>query len=135
MALALHNRRGVSSRKRLLIVDKHLEIVDALVEYFTPRYVVYTALNGEDGLIVALRMRPDLVILEVDLPDMRGVDVLRQMKRVEPAMPIIVLTANEEISVAAEVLKSGAFAYIAKPSSFPYLDHLTAAALDVATVL
>ncbi len=112
----------------MLIVDQHLKTVDALVEYFTPHYAVYTALNGTDGLMVVLRVRPDLVILDVDLPDMRGLDVLRQMKRVEPAMPIIVLTANEEIAVAAEVLTSGAFAYIAKPSFSPYLDHLVAAA-------
>ena len=123
----------MASRKHLLVIDEHLPTVDSLVDHFAPDYAVYTALNGHDGLIVVRRTRPDLVVLEIDLTDMGGLDVLREIKRLAPSTPVIVLTASAEVRVATEALKMGAFAYLAKPASLQYLDHLVAAALRIAT--
>jgi DNA-binding response OmpR family regulator len=121
-------------RKRLLVVDEHLQTVDALVDHFAPQYTVYTALNGADALLVIRRTHPDLVILELDLPDMPGLDVLREIKRHTGSTPVIVLTANAAVRAVTEALQLGAFAYVAKPSSVQYLDHLIAAALGIVPV-
>ena len=131
---ALQLRHSVAIRKRLLVVDAHLQTVDALVDHFAPQYTVYTALNGADALLVVRRAHPDLVILELDLPDMPGLDVLRNIKRQTPSTPIIVLTANAAVRAVTEALQMGAFAYVAKPSSVQYLDHLIAASLGVVPV-
>jgi DNA-binding NtrC family response regulator len=131
---ALQPHPGVIVRKRLLVVDAHLQTVDALVDHFAPQYTVYTAVNGADALVVVRRARPDLVILDLDLTDMPGLDLLRKIKGQTPSLPIIVLTANAAVRAVTEALQLGAFAYVAKPSSVQYLDHLIAAALGVAPV-
>jgi DNA-binding NtrC family response regulator len=60
----------------------------------------------------------------------QGVDVLKAVKEIDPSIPVIMITANPDNAVAAEVLQRGAFSYFPKPFDLRYLDHLTAAALS-----
>ena len=119
-----------SMRRRLLIVDDEPLILEVLTEHFKSDYDVDTALNGADALGSILRVRPDVVMLDINMPRMNGVEVLRDIKQIDQTIAVIMVTANEQISLAAEALKSGAFGYVPKPFDFRYLDHMVATIFD-----
>ena len=116
--------------RRLLIVDDEPLILEVLSEHFSPEYVVDTALNGADALGAILRARPDVVMLDINMPRMNGVEVLKDIKQIDDSIAVIMVTANEQVSMAAEALRNGAFGYVPKPFDFRYLDHMLAAILD-----
>jgi DNA-binding NtrC family response regulator len=118
------------STRRLLIVDDEPLILEVLSEHFSPEYVVDTALNGADALGAILRARPDVVMLDINMPRMNGVEVLKDIKQIDESIAVIMVTANEQVSLAAEALKHGAFGYVPKPFDFRYLDHMLATILD-----
>ena len=119
-----------SQAKRILIVDDEPLITEVLSEHFKGEYAVETALNGTDALTAIVRQRPDIVLLDINMPRMNGVEVLRDIKQIDDTIAVIMVTANEQISLAAEALKSGAFGYVPKPFDFRYLDHMVAAIFD-----
>ena len=116
-------------RIRILVVDDDPELLDTLREYLEKlgnRYVVETAARGSEALWMVARARPDLVILDVEMPGMTGVQVLTSLRALDPTIPVIMLTGNTDGSVAAETLKLGAVSYAPKPLNLQYLDHLVA---------
>ena len=116
--------------RRLLIVDDEPLILEVLSEHFSPDYVVDTALNGADALGAILRARPDVVMLDINMPRMNGVEVLKDIKQIDDSIAVIMVTANEQVAMAAEALRNGAFGYVPKPFDFRYLDHMLATILD-----
>jgi DNA-binding NtrC family response regulator len=118
------------ARCRLLIVDDEPLILEVLTEHFKTDYDVETALNGADALGAILRARPDVVMLDINMPRMNGVEVLKDIKRIDESIAVIMVTANEQVAMAAEALRHGAFGYVPKPFDFRYLDHLLATILD-----
>ena len=117
-------------RRRVLIVDDEPLILEVLSEHFKTQFDVETALNGADALGAILRERPDVVLLDINLPRMNGVEVLKDIKQMDESIAVIMVTANEQVQLAAEALKSGAFGYVPKPFDFRYLDHMLATILD-----
>ena len=116
--------------KRLLIVDDEPLIVEVLTEHFKTTYEIDTASNGADALTAVLRARPDLVLLDINMPRMNGVEVLKDIKKIDETIPVIMVTANEQVALAADALKTGAFGYVPKPFDFRYLDHIIATIFD-----
>jgi DNA-binding response OmpR family regulator len=115
---------------RILIVDDEEPVLDILSEYFAGQgYTVQTAASGVEALAVAGRERPDLVLLDVSMPKMDGVEVLRRLRAIHDDLVVIMVTANEDLGVARETLKSGALDYVAKPFDFQYLDRAVIAGL------
>ncbi len=119
---------------RVLIIDDEDTIRQVLSEFFSSfnhgyTYVVETASNGADGVMLALRSSPDLVLLDMRMPVMDGLQVLKQLRAINLAVPVLVITASRDSKVAAEVLNQGVFAFIPKPFDFGQLDHLVALAL------
>jgi DNA-binding NtrC family response regulator len=119
-----------STRRRLLIVDDEPLILEVLTEHFKSDYNVDTALNGADALGAILRARPDVVMLDINMPRMNGVEVLKDIKQIDDSIAVIMVTANEQVALAAESLRNGAFGYVPKPFDFRYLDHMLATILD-----
>jgi DNA-binding NtrC family response regulator len=117
-------------RPRLLIVDDEPLLLDVLTEHFKGDYEVETALNGADALGAILRERPDVVMLDINMPRMNGVEVLKDIKQIDESIAVIMVTANEQVTMAAEALRCGAFGYVPKPFDFRYLDHMLATILD-----
>jgi DNA-binding NtrC family response regulator len=66
------------------------------------------------------------------MPRMNGLEVLKDVKKIDESIPVVIVTANEQVSVAADALKSGAFGYVPKPFDFRYLDHIVATIFDSA---
>ena len=117
-------------RKRILLVDDEPLIIEVLSEHFKPSYDIETAANGTDALTAVLRGRPDLVLLDINMPRMNGIAVLKDIKQIDDSIAVIMVTANEQVQLAAEALRSGAFGYVPKPFDFRYLDHMLATILD-----
>lgn len=114
---------------RILVVDDEQPVVEVLREYFISQgYAVDSAGNGIEALAAVGRDRPDLVLLDVRMPGMDGVEVLKQIAKGGDGIPVIMVTANEDVSLARETLKLGAFDYVAKPFDFAYLDRAVVAA-------
>jgi len=116
-------------RRRVLIVDDEPLILEVLSEHFKVDFDVETAPNGADALGAVLRQRPDVVLLDINMPGINGLQVLRDIKKVDAKIPVIMVTANDQIAAAEEALKNGAFAYLPKPFHLQYAQHLVEAAL------
>ncbi len=84
-------------KKKILVIDDeesiHLLYKEELEE---EGYEVYSAIDGEEGLKKFHELRPDLVILDINMPGMDGIDVLRQMKQERPGVPVILNSAYPE---------------------------------------
>ncbi|MCL6639918.1 MAG: response regulator [Candidatus Rokubacteria bacterium] len=121
---------AVTSLGRLLIVDDEEPVRDVLGEYFSSHgYQVDTAGTGAEALDLVRSRRPDLVLLDVRMPGLDGVEVLKRLREVDGELPVIMITANEDVALARSMLSIGAFDYVSKPFDFRYLDRVVTAAL------
>jgi|SRR6267143_700863 len=118
------------ARTRLLIVDDETALLDTLIEYFLPsNYEVDTATNGTDALIAVARQRPDVVLLDINMPRMNGVETLKAIMKIDASITVIMVTGNEQLPLTVDAIRNGAFGYVPKPFDLRYLDHLIAASL------
>jgi two-component system KDP operon response regulator KdpE len=100
---------------KILVVDDEPEIVRMLQRSLTTHeYTVLVATSGKEAIEVALRQRPDLLLLELLLPDMSGLEVCRRVRAVSN-VPIIILSAKDAACNKVEALDLGADDYVAKP--------------------
>jgi CheY-like chemotaxis protein len=76
--------------------------------------------------------RPDVVFLDVNMPGGDGVEVLDTLRRLDPMVPIVMVTLVMEVAVAQRCLERGAFAYVPKPFELSYLDRMAALAAGIA---
>jgi two-component system alkaline phosphatase synthesis response regulator PhoP len=103
--------------KTILVIDDEPKIVEICKDYLTAAgFAVITANDGAKGLAAARKERPDLIVLDGMMPQMDGLDVIRELRR-ESQTPIIMLTARVEESDKLVGLELGADDYITKPFS------------------
>jgi DNA-binding response OmpR family regulator len=115
---------------RMLIVDDEAPVREVLNDYFVERrFAVMTAANGQDALAAFARERPDVVLLDVRMPGLDGLAVLKRLREADPGVAVIMVTANEDVTVARETLAIGAFDYVAKPFDFEHLDRTVVTAM------
>ncbi|HSF05685.1 MAG TPA: response regulator [Methylomirabilota bacterium] len=116
---------------RVLLIDDDAAIIQMLSSHFQggkQRYAVEAALSGEKGLAKLQARRPDVVLLDISMPGMSGLEVLARIRGIDPSIPVIMVTgANHQESSRA--LKN-AFAYLPKPFDLRYVDHLVTLATD-----
>ncbi len=102
--------------KTILLVDDEPDILWALSNVLKEKgYFPITAQNGKEGLKKLEEEQPDLAVLDIRLPDMNGIELLKQMKKKEQDLLVIMFTAYGEINSAVEAIKLGAFDYLNKP--------------------
>ena len=102
---------------KILLVDDERSILDVVTAYLTPEgYQVFTAVDGPSALKAARSFKPDLIVLDVMLPGMDGVEVLSQLRRESPVY-VILLTAKAEETDKIVGLSVGADDYLTKPFS------------------
>jgi DNA-binding response OmpR family regulator len=113
----------MTQTRRLLIVDDDADLRHALVEQLTlhPEFEVQAVETAEAALHAAETEAPDLVIMDVGLPDLDGREVVKRMRRNGYRRPIIVLTAHDSDADAVIGLDSGANDYVGKPFRFVVL--------------
>jgi len=109
---------GGKMNYNILIVDDEVGILDALSATLQDEgYNTLTAVSGNDALKCIQDNDVNLVLLDVRLPDIDGVEVLRKLKETEPDIPVIMISGNATISIAVESTKLGAYDFIEKPFS------------------
>jgi len=103
--------------KKILVVDDKKELRDLLKQYLNQEgFEVATAINGQQALFVARQQRPDLIVLDLMMPEMSGYEFLRAYSR-EADTPTIILTAKTEENDKVLGLELGADDYVTKPFS------------------
>jgi len=102
--------------KKILVIDDD-EIILLLLSDLLKKsgYEVFTATEGDIGLIVARNRHPDLVITDYKMPGISGLEVVQELAKSNPGVPVILLTAHGDVSVTIKAIQSGAYDYIEKP--------------------
>jgi DNA-binding NarL/FixJ family response regulator len=106
------------SRPRVLLADDHTLLLDAFQKLLADECdVVGTASNGRALVSAATELHPDIVVVDIAMPLLNGIDAARQLKRLLPSIRIIFLTMNEDADLAAEAFRAGASGYLLKRSA------------------
>ena len=104
---------------KFLVVDDEKGVVNELKELLEMRdYKVYSATSGEEALSIMKKENPNIVVLDILMPGMDGIEVLRQIKKTYPKTRVIMLTAVEDEGVKKMATSLGASGYLTKPYSF-----------------
>ncbi|MDR1625640.1 MAG: sigma-54 dependent transcriptional regulator [Spirochaetia bacterium] len=103
---------------KVLVIDDEPGIRSVLRDILMDeKYTVFTAGDGYEGLALLEKEEADLVILDVWLPNMGGIDVLKQIKEKAPGVPVIMISGHANIDLAVKAVKLGAFDFLEKPLS------------------
>jgi two-component system response regulator AtoC len=105
----------------LIVDDEELTLRTMSRSLRQDGFEVFTAASGEEGLKLFFSEKPDLVLLDIVLPGLDGVEVLRQMKQANASAIVVMMSAYHLVERAVEAMKLGAFDYMVKPFS---LDHM-----------
>ncbi|MBP9561401.1 MAG: sigma-54-dependent Fis family transcriptional regulator [Syntrophorhabdaceae bacterium] len=112
---------------RILIVDDESSLLESLEMFLAEKgYVVECAINGAEGIYKSKVFNPEMVILDVRLPDMNGIDMIEKIKAKK--RNIIIITAFHDMETTIKAIKSGAFEYIPKPIDVEELERAIAKA-------
>src|SRR5215204_1775676 len=104
-------------RARILLADDHRILLDALKGLLEPLYEVVGAVTDGQTLIDhAVKLRPDLVLTDIAMPGLNGLDACERIKLLLPNARIVFLTMNEDADTAAEAIRRGASGYLLKKS-------------------
>jgi len=115
---------------RVLVVDDEPDVAATLQELLEDLgYEVKIAVSGPEALGLAPVYRPDAILLDLNLPGLPGAQVLEQLLRMDPLLPVIIVTGNSDLEVARSTLKQGAFDYLPKPFGLDVLERIVAAAI------
>jgi len=115
----------------ILIVDDDKSVRYSLKRMMEGDFSILTAQNGDDALNQFKENRPDLVIMDIRMPGRNGIDVLKEMKSIDPKSLVIIMTAYGTTETAIEAMKYGAFDYILKPFPIPQMKGLIEKALSL----
>lgn len=101
---------------RVLLVDDEVEFMETLVKRMRKRGLdVQGVKSGEEALDLLDRERPDVVVMDVKMPGMSGIEVLKIVKRKWPLIEVIMLTGHASLELAMQGMESGAYDYLMKP--------------------
>ncbi|MCK4389572.1 MAG: response regulator [Desulfobacterales bacterium] len=113
-------------RKQTILVVDDEEMILAVFQRLLSKeqYTVLTASNGKKALEVVAEKSPDLVMLDLKLPDMSGIDVLRRIKRINENIEVIIITGYGTMKTARAAMRLGAYDYVTKPFDNNYITAL-----------
>ena len=119
-------------RNRILIIDDEQSLLESLEMFLTEAgYKVQCAASAREGLEKSRAFKPDVVILDIRLPDSDGFDVLQELRGVNKACPVIMITAFHDMDTTIRTVKLGAFEYIPKPIDVDELERAITKALKL----
>ena len=106
------------SRPRILLADDHTILLEAFRQLLTPANdVVGTVSNGRALLEAAEKLRPDVIVLDISMPSLNGIEAARQMRSAKCRAKVIFLTMHREVTYAARALEAGASGFVLKHSA------------------
>ena len=125
-----HDARNGGAGETILIIEDDRALREGLVMNFELRgYRVLTAPDGDEGLRLAFDARPDLIILDLMLPGVNGLEILTELRSREEPVPVLILSARDTTAQKIEGLELGADDYVTKPFELPELMARAAAML------
>jgi PAS domain S-box-containing protein len=119
----------MSDRPRVLVVDDEVGPRESLRMILKPHYEIATAGSGGEALRVLDAFRPDLVFMDIKMPEMDGIELLRRIKGVDPSIEVVMITAYASLETVKNALTHGAFEYLIKPFSRQDLEETARRAL------
>ncbi|MBU2631091.1 MAG: response regulator, partial [Proteobacteria bacterium] len=104
-------------KAKVLLVDDEKEFVETLAQRLELRDLsVTTVYSGESAIAISEKIDFDAIILDVLMPEMTGIEVLKEIKKIKPLTPIIMLTGEATVENAIQGMKLGAFDFLMKPT-------------------
>ena len=132
-------RRSVFSAAlmdKLLLIDDEADVQYSFRRIFdSPEIEIETASSGEEGLRIIPRFKPDLVMMDVRMTGMTGLETLRRLRQTDAKLPVIIMTAYGTTQTAIEAMKLGAYDYVLKPFDVPKLKSLVGSALEASRAM
>ena len=121
----------------LLLIDDHPGLLPDQVGHVfpAPAHRVEIAHTGAEGLQRVADVRPDVILLDLRLPDQSGLDVLRQLRQIDARIPVVLVTVARSADSAIEAMRQGAYDYLLKPLDLQKLDRVIGEALKVARLM
>lgn len=120
----------MEARKRVLIVDDEQGIRDSLRLLLKSNFDVHTAEDGQQALALIDDVNPDLILLDVLMPNLDGIATLKQLRERSVNIPVIMLTATNTVKTAVQAMKWGAVDYLSKPFEVEELTNLIVGTLS-----
>src|SRR3954463_6536775 len=118
---------------RVLLIDDEADVQYSFRRIFdSPEIEVSTATSGEEGIDVVPRVKPDLVIMDIRMGGISGLETLRRLRDSYPKLLVIMMTAYGTTQTAIEAMKLGAYDYLLKPFDVPKLKQIVLSALKAA---
>jgi DNA-binding NarL/FixJ family response regulator len=105
---------------RVLLVDDHVMVrqgLKALLEGYPDVSVIGEASHGEDGVEMAAKLEPDVVLMDINMPWMDGIEATRRIKKIRPEITVIGLSVNDSSQVIDAMKKAGAAAFVSKDAA------------------
>ncbi|MGR3319807.1 MAG: sigma-54-dependent transcriptional regulator [Candidatus Anammoxibacter sp.] len=105
-------------KSTILIVDDDPDAVDVLQGFLTDKYNILTANTGSEAFEVIDRESPDLMLLDIDLPDISGIAILERLKESSSEIPTLIVSGTGNVKSAVKAMQLGAYNYIEKPPDY-----------------
>lgn len=119
-----HTGGARQGSRKLLVVDDEQKLCRLLMQYFSLKgYEVRAVGRGEEALALVPVFQPDVVLLDLLMPGLSGIEVLRQLKHTHPTIKVVMLSASDRDEVVQRALKLGADAYVCKPADLAKLEQ------------
>src|SRR6266699_2344689 len=118
---------------KLLLIDDETDVQYSFQRIFdSPEIELTTASSGEEGLKLIPKVKPDLVLMDVRMGGINGLETLRRIRQMDSKLPVILMTAYGTTQTAIEAMKLGAYDYLLKPFDVPKLTEIVMQALKAA---
>jgi CheY-like chemotaxis protein/glutamine cyclotransferase len=116
---------------KILVIDSEPGMRQIIDRILAPQgYEIFSAEDGAQALANCAKINPDLVLLDVRLPDMESVEIMEGLRKMKPAVPIVILSGFGDAETAVELVKKGAFNFIHKPFKVDALRQMVKKALN-----
>jgi len=116
---------------RVLLVDDEVEFVETLVKRMKKRGLdVHGVKSGEEAIEALEHSQPEVVVMDVKMPGMNGIEVLKIIKKLNPLVEVIMLTGHASLELAMQGMESGAYDYLMKPMDLDELLYKIEDAFD-----
>ncbi|MCK8600560.1 sigma-54-dependent transcriptional regulator [Desulfoferrobacter suflitae] len=121
-------------RQKILIVDDEAPFRSAMRRLLEKNYTIAEAETGQGAMQLAHSEEPDLILLDIALPDANGLDLLPQLKELRPSPTVVMITAYEQVKDVVAAIKGGAFDYLVKPVDIDEFELTIQKALEHASL-
>jgi nitrogen regulation protein NR(I) len=123
-------------RQRVLIIDDEKDVHYSFRRLLEKEPLdILSAESGDEGIRMARKSRPDLIVMDIRMGQQSGLDTLKELRQINPRQVVIMMTAYGTSQTAIEAMKLGAYDYVLKPFDIPHLKNLLAQALEAARAM